>query len=250
MAFDHHGKGAPSDTSMRLALEAVREGAGWRVREKVLESTPKGKMDPRELEVLLFPPFRVTKDGAFGGLDLTPEDKTILEKRQATEDQKAEIAKKLDPTFAAMAREDLLANATKRATSAWTFLVAAWAGKDLPPGDVPWLRTERNQPFPLIGIVHVVDRLKVSPGAACSPSPRGGCVKVEITSSPDLTTGGVPVPGPDVAPGVPRDTRFQLTQTLLTDPRTLVPRSVTRTSEVETPAEHITVVDSTTYRCK
>jgi hypothetical protein len=259
MTFDHKDKRGPSDTSMRLSLEAVRDGAGWRVREKVLESTPKGKMDLRELEVLLVPPFRVTKDGAFAGLDLTPEDKEILQKRQAAEDQKAEMAKKLDPNFSSLLHEDLLANATKRATSMWSFLVAAWAGKELPPGNIPELRTERDQVFPMIGPLHVVDRLKLSLGEACAPSPKGGCVKLEITSSPDLASGPPPGTG---APGASvRDAHVQLTSTLLTDPRTLVPRSVTKVSEVELPdpgapdpktaqRQHVTVIDSTTYRCK
>jgi hypothetical protein len=254
MSFDHKDGAAPLDTSMRVALDAVRDAGGWRVRQKVLESTPKGKMDLRELEVLLSPPFRIGKDGAFVGLDLTPEDKAILAKRQEAENKKSEMAKKLDPSLASLLNEDLLASATKRTTSAWSFLVGAWAGKELPPGNVPELRTERDQAFPMIGMVHVVDRLKVSPGASCSPAPKGGCVKLEITSSPDLASGVGPAPGP----GVPlKDSHFQLTQTLLTDPRTLVPRRVTRVSEVDmagpdpkTEHKHVMVTDSATYRCK
>jgi hypothetical protein len=261
MTFDVKGGQAPQATSMRLALDAVRGPDGWVVRQKVLESTPKGKMDPRELEVLLFPPFKVAKDGTFAGLSLTADDKAILDKRQAAEDKKAEMAKKLAPTLPSIMRDDLLANATKRATAAWSFIVAAWVGKELPPGNVPELRTARDETFPMLGPMHVVDRLKVTPGTACAPAPKGGCVKLEITSSPDLSSTAPPA-GPDVAPGFSmRDVRFQLTSTLLTDPRTLIPRSVSKASEVDMPdpdapdpkkadRKHITVFDATTYRCK
>ncbi|HVU49145.1 MAG TPA: hypothetical protein VHL80_00575 [Polyangia bacterium] len=255
MTFDVKGGQAPQGTTMRLALEASRGADGWLVRQKVVASTPKGKMDPRELEVLLFPPFKVSKDGAFAGLDLTAEDKAILAKRQGAEDNKAELAKKLDPNLPSLMRDDLLANATKRATSQWSFLVGAWAGKELPPGDVPELHTSRDENFPMIGPMHVIDRLKVSPGAACSPAPKGGCVRLEITSTPDPAA--APPPGPGGPQGLStRDLRFQLTTTLLTDPRTLVPRSVTKVSEVELPdpgapeRKHVQVVDATTYRCK
>jgi hypothetical protein len=262
MAFEVRGGQAPQGTSMRLALEAVRGADGWLVRQKVLEATPKGKRDPHELELLLFPPFKVTKDGAFGGLALSADDKAIIEKRQADEDKKTAMAKKLDPNLSAILREDLLANATKRVTSSWSFLVAAWAGKELPPGNVPELHTERDESFPLLGPMHVVDRLKVSPGATCSPAPKGGCVKLEITSAPDVASAAGPAPGSGAPPGFSmRDVHFQLTTTLLTDPRTLIPRSVTKVSDVEMPdpdappgkppeRKHIQVVDATTYRCR
>jgi hypothetical protein len=261
MSFDVKGGGAPQGTTMRLALEAVRDADGWRVRQKVLEATPKGRRDPHELEVLLFPPFKVTKDGAFAGLALDADDRAIIDKRQAEEDKKAAMAKKLDPNLSAILRDDLLANATKRATSSWSFLVGAWAGKQLPPGNVPELRTERDETFPMLGPMHVIDRLMVSPGAACSPAPKGGCVKLEITSSPDLRASSAQ-PSGALPPGLSvRDVHFQLTSTLLTDARTLVPRSVTKVSDVELPdpdahdpknaaRKTIQVVDATTYRCK
>jgi hypothetical protein len=89
---------------------------------------------------------------------------------------------------------------------------------------------------------------------------RGGCVKLEITSEPDPAApagaAGAAPPGADF--------RYHMRTTLVTDPRTLVPRSTTRVMDTTDPAlarpghadgssaaertSH--VVETMTFRCK
>ena len=244
----------PTGNTPRLSLQAVRAGGGWIVRQKLLGSSQapapgRKPPDPHETELLLYPPFTVSNDGAFGGLELTAGDRAILEKRQASQDKMAEMVRKLAPNAPQAPREDILATSTKRAGANWNFLVGAWAGKALPAGDQPGLRSERDETLPFIGPVHIVDRMKLTRAEPCAPSPRGGCVKLEISSEP----GGV------------ADARYHLTTTLVTDPRTLVPRGLTRVTDVETPdpaasntvapmaapaLRHVHIVETVTYRCK
>jgi hypothetical protein len=242
----------PRGNTVHLALEAVRGGGGWLVRQRVTGSTlddaskpsegshqktprKNPEMDPHELEVLLYPPFTVTNEGAFGGLELTAGDRAILDKREALQRQRTEMIKKLAPTTLIAPADDALAAATKKAASSWNFLVGAWAGKTLIEGDVPDQRTERDQVVPLVGPLRVVDRLKLTRGVPCKPAPRGGCVELEVTSDPaDVTS----------------KARFHQTTALVTDPRTLVPRSYTRTMEMSAPTDTNTVIETMTFRCK
>jgi hypothetical protein len=232
----------------------VRAGGGWLVRQKILSLHPDASgpaaarkaPDPHEVELVLYPPFTVSSEGVFGGLELTAGDRAILERRQASQDKRAEMVRKLAPN-APQAREDILGTATKRAAASWNLLVGAWAGKRLPEGENPGLRAERDEALPLIGPVHIVDRMKLTRGEPCKPSPKGGCVKLEITSGP-----------PDAT--ATQDARYRLTTTLVTDPRTLVPRSLTRLTNVETPdpdapktgapaLRRTRVVETMTFRC-
>ena len=249
----------PTGNTIALSLQAVRAGGGWLIRQKILSMHPDAagpataakarKPDPHEAELVLYPPFTVSSEGVFGGLELTAGDRAILEKRQASQDRTAEMVRKLAPN-APQTREDILGTATKRAAAGWNLLVGAWAGKHLPEGENPGLRAERNETLPLIGPVHIVDRMKLTRGEPCKPSPKGGCVKLEITSSPPDATGT-------------KDARYHLTTTLVTDPRTLVPRSLTRLTSVETPdpnapksgaapvaLRHTRVIETMTFRCK
>jgi hypothetical protein len=90
--------------------------------------------------------------------------------------------------------------------------------------------------------VHLVDRLAVT-RTSCAPSPRDGCVKIEVTSEPEARPGA---PGPAA--------RYHLTTTLVTDPRTLVPRTFTRVTSVDRPElgaqARSTVTETMTFRCK
>jgi hypothetical protein len=255
----------PKGNTVHLSLEAVRGGGGWLVRQKVTgttldEPSPAQKpdtkagkkppeTDPHELEVLLYPPFTVTNEGAFGGLELAPGDRAILEKKDAQQRQRNEMIKKLAPNVPLPPAEDALASATKKAASSWNVLVGAWAGKTIPEGEDPDLRTERDQAVPVGAPLHLVDRLSLTRGAPCKPAPRGGCVKLEVRSDP--------TDAPDTSGSA--KVRFHSTTTLVTDPRTLIPRSYTRTMEMSAPLpassgpareETNHVVETMTFRCK
>jgi hypothetical protein len=187
-------------------------------------------MDPHELEVLLYPPFTVTNDGVFGGLELAAGDRAILDKREAYQQQRTEMIKKLAPTTPIAPAEDALAAATKKAAASWNLLVGAWAGKTLAEGEVADRRTERD-----VGPLHVIDRLKLTARVPCKPAPRGGCVELEVTSEPA-----------DAAP-----VRYKETTTLVTDPKTLIPRLYTRRMEsFARPDMSQTVNETMTFRCK
>jgi hypothetical protein len=225
---------APVGNTVRLALEAVHRGDGWLVRQRVVgtKSDPPQrdakKADLREMEVLLYPPFTVSNDGSFRGLELTAADRAIVDARQEKSRQTAEFARKLNPGLR-MAPEDVLGETTKKAASNWNFLVGAWAGKQVAEGEGPALRSVRAMPGK--GPIPVVDRMRLTRGAPCDRPPRDGCVALDVTTDPD-------------AEG-PSSLRYHAVTTLVTDPRTLVPRSLTRLMDG---TDHL--VETTTYRCR
>jgi hypothetical protein len=251
----------------------VRAGGDWLVRRRVTGTTENGaaktpgttperstgktskktpEMDPHELGVLLYPPFRVTSEGAFGGLELTPADRAILERRQAQQRQRVEMIKKLAPSVPLAPVEDVQA-ATRTAASSWNYLVGGWAGKTLAEG-LPGRQTESDMVVPPLGPLHLVDRLTLTRGVPCKPAPRDGCVALEVTSESADATSATADKG-----------RFRATQTLVTDPRTLIPRSFTRTVQASAPVapevakaagapawtrEDTNSVETMTFRCK
>jgi hypothetical protein len=264
--------GAPlAGNTVHLALDAVRGGDGWLVRQRVTSTTQEGagpaprskKTDPHELEVLLYPPFTVTREGAFGGLELNSEDRAILDKRAAKQRQMAEMIKKLSPDAPGAPSEDALEAATKKAASTWNLLVGVWTGKRLPEGDIPELRAERDQKVPFFGTLRIVDHMTLARGAPCKPAPRGGCVRLEVTSDP---AGAAPRGGGPDAGSAPGGMRFHKTATVVTDPKTLIPRSYSNVLDMSMPAgfapegaqpppgktmpQGSKVVETMTFRCR
>jgi hypothetical protein len=244
---------APQGSTVHLSLQAVRAGGAWLIRQKVKGTSqdtptpaataakPKARMSDRELEVLLYPPFTVSADGAFRGLELTADDRAILDERAAQQRRREEMIKKLAPTMPAPPSEDALAAATKRAASSWNVLVGAWAGKDIAEGSHTDLSSARDEVVPGFGPIHITDRLTATRAAACRPAPRGGCAKLEMTSESD-------------SGGPSQKVEFRTTSTLVTDPRTLVPRTYTRVMDMRGLKDGMPlstkVIETMTFRCK
>jgi hypothetical protein len=266
--------GPLAGNTVHLSLEAVRGGGGWLVRQTVKGTTQdppshpeydklahdlaaksgkappeRKKMDPHELQVLLYPPFTVTSEGGFGGLELNEADRAILDKRMARQRQMAEMIKKLAPNTPATPAEDALETATKKASSTWNVLVGAWAGKHLREGEIPELRIEHDQAVPFSGTLHLVDRMALTRGVPCKPAPRGGCVRLEVTTDPAVAA---PAAGAPEAAAPTSPVPFHTTATVVTDPRTLIPRSYTRVMNMATGGQPgaSKVVETMTFRCR
>jgi hypothetical protein len=261
------GSGPGASKIMRFALEARRDGAGWLIRRTYIDHRDAEGLVPRDPQLMAdrLPAYRVRTNGTFVGLVLEPAARARL--RAARAKWKASLAAVGGvPTGGESPNSE--AALAKQAAGEWAGLVEAWAGRALRPAEPSSWQSDFEFALPFLG-PRRMRRTETSLLVGLRPCDDAGqvstsCAELETVIEPDLARFNRSMkasaarrkkrPADDAF--VPESISFvrgTITKRLVTDPQTLIPRSLTTVmdhameSAGETSSSRMEQVD--TFRC-
>jgi len=237
--------------SARFQLDAKRGPSGWEMRTSGFTGSDAASAAARHQS------FKVEMDGAFAGLLLDGAAGKMLADP--------------DKRMAEATSKDQRPGAEEEASSGkndWHDVVEKWAKAEMQQGVAITQEYDSLLDLPFVGPTSARSKLS-SVWKAWVPCETGGppnCARLEASLDPDLAAMNRAVtaridkgkPGKTAPPGM-RFARMQITKVLTTDPRTLVPRRLVVTTELEMavdPSVQVKLIkkvrkeEIVTYRCK